>query len=52
MKSCKKIIVEMEGVAVYASKSYENARKVAWKLIRKNPFKEIIVHINGIIMGI
>lgn len=52
MKSFKKFIVEMEGRAVYASKSYENARRVAWKLIRNNKDCEVIVHLYGIICGI
>lgn len=52
MKSFKKFIVEMEGRTVYASKSYENARRVAWKLIRCNKYCEVIVHLGGIICGI
>lgn len=52
MKSMKKFIVEMEGRAVYASRSYENVRRVAWKLIRCNKDSEVIVHLSGIICGI
>lgn len=52
MKSLRKFIVEMEGRAVYASKSYDNARRIAWRLIRANKECEIIVHYNGIICGI
>lgn len=52
MKSYKKFIVEMEGRAVYASKSYDNARRVAWKLINRNPYCEVIVQLYGIIVGI
>lgn len=52
MNSIKKIIVELDGRAVYATKNYKSARKVAWKLIHKNPKKEVIVHLDGIIMGI
>ena len=47
-----KYIVEMEGRVVYASKNYTNVRRVAWKLIRTNPFKEIIVRLHWIIVGI
>lgn len=52
MKSYRKYIVEMEGRAVYSSKSYENARRVAWKLIHVNKECEVIVHLYGIICGI
>lgn len=52
MKSHRKFIIEMEGRAVYASKNYERVRAVAWRLIRKNQHKEIIVHLFGIIVGI
>lgn len=52
MKSMKKFIVEMEGRAVYASRSYEKARRVAWNLIRCNKDCEVIVHLGGIICGI
>lgn len=52
MISKKKFIVEMEGKAVYATKSYSRARKVAWNLIARNKECEIIVHLFGIICGI
>lgn len=52
MKSGKKFIVELEGRAVYASKSYDHARRVAWSLINRNDHCEIIVHLYGIIVGI
>ena len=52
MISYKKYIIEMDGVAVYSTTSYENARKVAWSLIRKNSYKEVIVHLGGLICGI
>ncbi len=52
MKSGKKFIVELEGRAVYASKSYDHARRVAWSLINRNPYCEVIVHLYGIIVGI
>lgn len=54
MISAKKIIVEIDGRAVYSSKSYKNARKVAWRLIHTpaNRYKEVIVQNFGIIMGI
>ena len=42
----------MDGRAVYASKSYENARRVALHLIRLNKDCEVIVHLNGIICGL
>lgn len=52
MKSHKKFIVEMEGRAVYSSKNYEHARRVAWNLIHRNKYSEIIVHLCGLIVGI
>jgi hypothetical protein len=52
MKSFRKFIVEMEGRAVFATKSYDVARRVAWRLIHKNKDCEIIVHLYGIIVGI
>lgn len=52
MKSSKKFIVEMEGSAVYASKSFKNARRVAWLLIYRNKDREVIVHLGYIICGI
>lgn len=52
MISMKKYIIEMDGRAVYATCSYENARRVAWRLIYKNRVCEIIVHLYGIIVGI
>ena len=52
MISRKKIIVELEGRAVYATRNYERARQVAWRLIYANPHEEVMVHIMGIIMGI
>lgn len=52
MKSFRKYIVELEGRCVYASLSYDNARRVAWKLINRNPYCEVIVHLYGIIVGI
>lgn len=52
MISAKKFIVELEGRAVYATRDYERARKVAWRLIYANPQKEVIVHLFGIIVGI
>lgn len=52
MISKKKFIVEMEGRAVYASKSYSRARKVALRLIARNKYCEIFVHLYGIICGI
>lgn len=48
----EKYKVEMDGVCVYASKSYRRARSVAWRLIHKNKSKEIIVHLGYIIVGI
>lgn len=52
MKSKNKFIVEMDGRAVYASKNYDRVKEVAWHLIKKNPYVEIIVHFDGIIVGI
>lgn len=52
MKSFKKFIVEMEGRAVYSTKSYTRARKVAWRLIARNKECEVFVHLGGIICGI
>lgn len=52
MKSFRKYIVELEGRPVYASISYDNARRVAWKLIKRNPYCEVIVQLYGIIVGI
>lgn len=52
MISNRKFIVEMDGVAVYSTKNYECARRVAWRLIRLNKWKEIIVQIGGLIVGI
>lgn len=52
MKSFKKYIVELEGRAVYASKTYDNARRVAWRLINRNKGCEVIVHLYGFIVGI
>lgn len=52
MKSFRKYIVELEGRAVYASRSYKNVRRVAWKLIYMHNDKEVMVHIFGIIVGI
>lgn len=52
MISFRKFIVELEGRAVYASISYENARRVAWRLIYRNHYCEVIVHLGGIIVGI
>ena len=52
MKSYRKFIVEMEGRAVYASKSYDNVRRVALRLINRNKDCEVIVHLYGIIVGI
>lgn len=48
----RKIIVELDGRAVYCTKSYKRARQVAWKIIRMNKDKEVIVHHMGIIFGI
>lgn len=48
----KKFIVDMEGRAVYSTKSYTLARRVAWRLIACNRESEIIVHLGGIICGI
>ena len=50
--SFKKIIVELDGRAVYATRSYERARQVAWRLIYANKSKEVIVQHMGIIFGI
>lgn len=52
MKSLKKFIVEIDGRAVYASKSYENVRRVAWNIIHRNKGCEVIVHLNEFICGI
>lgn len=52
MISRKKFIVEMEGRAVYATKSYSRARHVAWRLIARNKECEVIVHLFGILCGI
>lgn len=52
MKSWKKFIVEMEGIAVYSTKSYSQARKVALRLIARNKNYEIFIHLGGIICGI
>lgn len=52
MESIRKIIVELDGRAVYCTKSYKRARQVAWKLIRMNKGKEVIVQHMGIICGI
>lgn len=48
----KKFIVEMEGRAVYSTRSYKLAQKVAWRLIACNRNCEVIVHLGGIICGI
>lgn len=50
--SNKKIIVELDGRAVYATRNYERARKVAWRLIYANPRKEVIVQFLGLIVVI
>lgn len=42
----------MDGRSVYSTKSYNNARRVAWRLIRLNRYVEIIVHLGGIIVGV
>ena len=42
----------MEGRAVYSSKSFKNARRVAWIIIHRNKDCEVIVQLNGIICGI
>lgn len=42
----------MEGRAIYASKSFINARRVAWQLIHRNKNCEVIVHLGGIICDI
>lgn len=52
MKSSKKFIVEMEGRAVYATKSYTRASQVAWLLIARNKDCEVLVHLGGIICSI
>lgn len=52
MKSLRKFIVEMDGRAVFSTKNYAIARKVAWRLIYRNKYREIIVHVDGIIVGI
>lgn len=52
MKSMRKFIVEMEGRAVYATKSYSRARQVAYRLIARNTYCEVFVHLYGIICGI
>lgn len=52
MKSCKKFIVVLEGRAVYASKSYNHARRAAWRIINRNNHCEVVVHLYGIIVGI
>ena len=52
MKSWKKFIVEMEGRAVFATKDYSQARRVALRLIARNKECEIFIHLGGIICGI
>ncbi len=52
MRSMRKFIVEMEGRAVYSTKSYSRARQVAWHLIARNKECEVFVHLYGIICGI
>lgn len=52
MKSSRKYIVELEGRAVYASKSYKNVQRVAWKLIYMHNDMEVMVHLFGIIISI
>ena len=52
MMSTRKIIVELDGRAVYCTKNYERARQVAWKLIHMNKDKEVIVQHMEIIYGI
>lgn len=52
MESAKKIIVELDGRAVYATRNYNRARQVAWRLIYANKDREVIVHNMGIIWGI
>lgn len=42
----------MEGRAVYASKSYENARRIALRLMNRNKYCEIIVQLENIIYSI
>lgn len=52
MKSGKKFIVELDGRTVYASKSFDHARRAAWRIINSNNHCEVIVHLYGIIVGI
>lgn len=52
MESWKKFIVEMEGRAVYSTKSESRARQVALRLIARNKDCEIFIHLGGIICGI
>lgn len=52
MRSHRKFIVELEGRAVYASKSYKNAQRVAWKLIYMHNDMEVMVHLFGLIICI
>lgn len=52
MKSNRKYLVEMDGRSVFATKNYKHARRVAWRLIHRNPFVEVIVQLGWIIVGI
>lgn len=52
MISSKKFIVELDGRAVYATRNYKQARKVAWRVIYANPYGEVIVHLSEIICSI
>lgn len=52
MKSFRKYIVEMEGRAVFATKSLDVAQRVAWRLMQKNKDCEILVQLGGIIVCI
>lgn len=45
-------IIEMDGRPVFASPDYMRVKHIALSLIKKNPGREIIVHTDGIIVGI
>lgn len=49
MKSWKKYIVEIDGRAVYSSRSEARAFQVAAALAERNKECEILVHLGGII---
>lgn len=52
MNMMENFIIEKDGQYVYSSPDYKRVRHIALSLIKQNPDCEIIVHSNGIIVGI